>query len=39
MSSEPEHRDTALNDADREGAGLMRICVSRTKSAELTLDL
>jgi len=39
VGGEPEHRDTALNDADREGAGLMCICVSRAKSAELTLDL
>ena len=39
VSGEPEHRDTALNDADRERAGLMCICVSRAKGTELTLDL
>ncbi len=38
VSGAPEHRDTALSDADRE-AGLMCICVSRAKSADLTLDL
>ena len=39
VGGEPEHRDTALNDAEREVAGLMCICVSRAKSAELILDL
>jgi ferredoxin-NADP reductase/predicted pyridoxine 5'-phosphate oxidase superfamily flavin-nucleotide-binding protein len=39
VGGEPEHRDTALSDAERDGAGLMCICVSRAKSAELTLDL
>ena len=39
VSGAPEHRDSTLSDADREVAGLMCICVSRAKSAELTLDL
>ena len=39
VSGEPEHRDTALNDADREVAGLMCICVSRAVGPELTLDI
>jgi hypothetical protein len=39
LGGEPEHRDAALNDAERGQAGLMCICVSRARSAELTLDL
>ncbi len=39
LGGEPEHRDVALSDAERGRAGLMCICVSRAKSAELTLDL
>ena len=39
LAGEPEHRDTALSDAERAQAGLMCICVSRARGAELTLDL
>jgi ferredoxin-NADP reductase len=39
VSGAPEHRDSALNDVDREVAGMMCICVSRALSPELTLDL
>jgi ferredoxin-NADP reductase/predicted pyridoxine 5'-phosphate oxidase superfamily flavin-nucleotide-binding protein len=39
LGGEPEHRDAALSDAERGPAGLMCICVSRAKSAELALDL
>lgn len=36
---QPKHRDTALNDAEREEGKLMCIRVSRATSPELTLDL
>ena len=39
LEGQPEHRDTALSDAERCTAGLMCICVSRATSLELTLDL
>ena len=39
LAGEPEHRDAALSDVERKQAGLMCICVSRAKSAGLTLDL
>ena len=39
LSGQPEHRDTALSDVERVQAGLMCICVSRSKGASLTLDL
>lgn len=39
LSGEPDHRDTALSDAERMQAGLMCICVSRAHSLALTLDL
>jgi len=39
LAGEPEHRDAALSDAERNQAGLMCICVSRARGAELTLDL
>lgn len=39
LGGEPEHRDSALEDFERNELGLMCICVSRAKSAELTLDL
>ena len=39
LSGEPEHRDAALSDTERGQAGLMCICVSRAKSADLTLEL
>ena len=39
LAGEPEHRDAALSDVEHKQAGLMCICVSRAKSAELTLDL
>lgn len=35
----PEHRDTALTDAERDRAGLMCICVSRAATPGLALDL
>ena len=39
LQGQPEHRDTALSDAEHNAAGLMCICVSRAKSSELILDL
>jgi ferredoxin-NADP reductase/predicted pyridoxine 5'-phosphate oxidase superfamily flavin-nucleotide-binding protein len=39
LQGQPEHRDTALSDTERNAAGLMCICVSRATSPELTLDL
>ncbi|MEJ2794356.1 pyridoxamine 5'-phosphate oxidase family protein [Iodobacter sp. LRB] len=39
LSGDVDHRDNALNQNERERAGLMCICVSRAKSARLELDL
>ena len=39
LQGEPEHRDAALSDAERSPGNWMCICVSRARSAELTLDL
>lgn len=39
LDGTPDHRDTALTDAEREDANLMCICVSRARTAELALDL
>ncbi|WP_116043667.1 PDR/VanB family oxidoreductase [Amycolatopsis palatopharyngis] len=35
----PDHRDSVLNDMEREAGDCMLVCVSRAKSASLTLDL
>lgn len=35
----PDHRDTVLNDDERERGGTMMICVSRANSDTLVLDL
>ena len=39
LDGTPDHRDEFLSESDRNVAGLMCICVSRSLSAELTLDL
>ena len=39
LGGHAQHRDHALNEAERNQAGLMCICVSRAESTELTLDL
>jgi ferredoxin-NADP reductase/predicted pyridoxine 5'-phosphate oxidase superfamily flavin-nucleotide-binding protein len=40
LGGDPEHRDTALTEAQRNTEGLMCICVSRAAdAADLTLDL
>ncbi|NOU05167.1 MAG: 2Fe-2S iron-sulfur cluster binding domain-containing protein, partial [Hyphomicrobiaceae bacterium] len=35
----PDHRDTVLSDGDRASNKIMQICISRSKSARLVLDL
>ena len=35
----PDHRDTVLTEAEKNQAGLMCICISRSKSNRLVLDL
>jgi ferredoxin-NADP reductase len=35
----PDHRDTVLSDSDRASNKVMQICISRSKSARLVLDL
>ena len=39
LEGEPEHRDSALSNKERSSGNWMCICVSRAKSATLTLDL
>jgi ferredoxin-NADP reductase/predicted pyridoxine 5'-phosphate oxidase superfamily flavin-nucleotide-binding protein len=39
LDGTPEHRDTALSDVERDGAGLMCICVSRAHTPSLALEL
>ncbi len=39
ISGEPDHRDVVLSDAERESGKVMQICVSRSKSPRLVLDL
>lgn len=39
LDGDPDHRDTALTDAQRSTEGLMCICVSRSRGEALTLDL
>ncbi|MBL8521311.1 MAG: 2Fe-2S iron-sulfur cluster binding domain-containing protein [Betaproteobacteria bacterium] len=39
LAGQPEHRDVALKDRERDQAGLMCICVSRARTYALTLDL
>lgn len=38
LSGEPEHRDFVLTEDERQAGKTMMICVSRAKSARLTLD-
>jgi ferredoxin-NADP reductase len=35
----PDHRDSLLNEAEREAGEIMMICVSRSRSEKLVLDL
>jgi ferredoxin-NADP reductase len=39
LEGEPDHRDSVLSDAEREEGGVMMICVSRSCSQRLVLDL
>jgi ferredoxin-NADP reductase len=39
LSGTPDHRDTILTDAERETSQTMFICVSRSKSPQLVIDL
>ena len=39
ISGDPDHRDYVLSDEERASGKMMTICCSRSKSAELTLDL
>ncbi len=39
LSGEPDHRDTVLTQQEREQGDFMMVCVSRSRSPELVLDL
>lgn len=39
LGGEPDHRDFVLSDAEKASNSTMLVCVSRCRSAELTLDL
>lgn len=39
LAGEPDHRDSLLDDADRQAGDCMMICVSRARSDRLVLDL
>jgi hypothetical protein len=39
LEGTPDHRDSALSDAERTRAGLMCICVSRARTPRLALDM
>jgi ferredoxin-NADP reductase len=39
IEGEPDHRDSVLSDADRASGNTMMICVSRSRSERLVLDL
>lgn len=39
IEGEPDHRDSILSDADRASGNTMMICVSRSRSKRLVLDL
>ncbi|WP_051570308.1 2Fe-2S iron-sulfur cluster binding domain-containing protein [Cryptosporangium arvum] len=39
LAGEPEHLDTVLSEAEREKNQTMMICVSRSRSGRLVLDL
>ncbi|GAB3004232.1 PDR/VanB family oxidoreductase [Amycolatopsis acidiphila] len=39
LAGDPEHRDTILTEADRERGATMMICVGRSRSPRLVLDL
>lgn len=39
LEGEPDHRDVVLSDSEKAEGNVMQICVSRSKSARLVLDL
>jgi ferredoxin len=39
LEGEPDHRDSVLDEVEREAGGCMMICVSRACSPRLVLDL
>ncbi len=39
LEGEPDHRDSVLNDAEKARGDVMMICVSRSRSERLVLDL
>ncbi|BDY27319.1 PDR/VanB family oxidoreductase [Mycolicibacterium mageritense] len=39
LEGEPDHRDSVLNDAEKEAGQSIMICVSRSRSQRLVLDL
>lgn len=39
LSGRPDHRDSILTDEERERSGTMMVCVGRSKSARLVLDV
>jgi len=39
LEGEPDHRDSVLNDAEKARNEVMMICVSRSRSERLVLDL
>lgn len=39
LAGEPDHRDSILDDGEREAGDCMFVCVSRSRSARLVLDL
>jgi hypothetical protein len=39
LAGTPDHRDSALSDAERHRAAMMCLCVSRARSSDLTIDL
>jgi ferredoxin len=39
LEGEPDHRDSVLDEDERERGACMMICVSRSRSARLVLDL
>jgi ferredoxin-NADP reductase len=39
VAGEPEHRDVLLSDSEKAAGGTMMVCVSRSRSTRLVLDL
>ncbi|MEO3825581.1 helix-turn-helix domain-containing protein [Actinomadura sp. B10D3] len=39
LEGEPDHRDSILDDGEREAGDCMSVCVSRSRSDRLVLDL